>query len=159
LSALTHSRRRRIVGALIVLLLLWPLVQQQLVRVYRVDPWKLAGWAMYSVPSAWVRIQLIGLDANERTLRIDPKSSAALKMAVLEFGTKRRRIGLFVEPMSIATTLLKAFPDHREWTVVVDQVGLTSRNFFGVIHRSEYRYVNVAGEVKAVASIAPEISL
>lgn len=129
-----------LVGVLIGLYFLWPLVHQQLVRHYRTDPWKLAGWAMYSAPSARVRITVLGVDADEQRVRIDPRKPADLAAALEEFVSRRRTLGLFVEPEAIALRLLEIFPDHREWTLVVDQVGLNSENWLGVLHRSVYRY-------------------
>ena len=145
-------------GALLVFYLLWPLVQHQLVRVYRVDPWKLAGWAMYTAPSARVRIHLIGVDADGRNVRIDPKTSIEVRRSVSEFAAARRRLGLFVEPRLVATSLLESLPDYHEWTVVVEQVGLTPENYFGVIHRRDYRYLNAEGEVES-ADVASTGSL
>jgi hypothetical protein len=41
--------------------------------------------------------------------------------------------------------------------VVVDQVGLTSENWFGVIHRSTYRYPNRDGMLGPVAISHPAV--
>jgi len=125
---------------LLVVYFLWPLVHQQLVARYRTDPWKFAGWAMYSVPSARVRVKLIGLAADGRRVRIDPRKSTALASALDDFVARRRTLGLFVEPEAVVRKLIEVDPGTREWTVVVDQVGLNRENRFGVIHRSVYRY-------------------
>ena len=142
--------RRRIVAGLIVLYLVWPLIQQQLVRVYRVDPWKFAGWAMYTAPNARVRIHLFGVDTTEQVVHLSWRMSSGLRSAVSEYAHSRRTLGLFVQPEPIANQLLIDRPDFREWTIVVEQVGLTPRNHFGVIHRSRYRYANVAGKLGPV---------
>lgn len=144
-------RTRRIgVGALLVLYLLWPLVHQQLVFRYRIDPWKLAGWAMYSAPSPRVRVTLVGLDAAEQRARIDPRTPAGLARTVEDFAARRRTLGLFIEPEGIARKLVEIYPDHRQWTVVVDQVGLNADNSFAVIHRSVYGYPIEEGEFGSV---------
>lgn len=42
--------RRRLVVALVVAVGMWPLVTFVLQRAFRVDPWKLMSFGMYSVP-------------------------------------------------------------------------------------------------------------
>jgi hypothetical protein len=116
------------------------LVHQQLVIRYRIDPWKLAGWAMYSAPSARLRVSLIGLEPDGQRVRIDPRRSIGLASAFDEFVARRRTLGLFVLPEAVVAKLIEAHPGTREWTVVVDQVGLNASNRFGVIHRSVYHY-------------------
>lgn len=147
MSALT---RRRVVAVLIALYFLWPPIHNQLVRVYRVNPWKLAGWAMYTTPNARLRIHLYGIDASEQVVRIERRMTPRLRVSVSEYARRRSTLGLFVQPESIASDLLVALPGYREWTIVVEQIGLTSQNYFGVIHRSQYRYLNVAGELGPV---------
>jgi len=105
---------------------------------------------MYSAPSARVRVTVLGVDAAERRVQINPRQPVGLEESLEDFVTRRRTLGLFVEPESVARKLVEVFPDHREWTVVVDQVGLTSENRFGVIHRSVYRYPIDAGELGPV---------
>ena len=149
--------RRSLVGGLIILYFIWPLVQHQLVLRYRIDPWKLAGWAMYSAPSARVRISLVGVDDAGARARISPASPAALAETLEDFVLRRRTLGLFVEPEEVAQKLLALYPNYLEWTVVVDQVGLTRENWFGVIHRSTYRYANLVGTLGPVDINHPAI--
>ncbi len=137
---MSSRARRTSVGVLLALYFLWPLVHQQLVLRYRIDPWKLAGWAMYTAPSARVRINLVGLGADGRRVRIDPRSPAELAVVLEDFDARRQTLGLFVEPDGVVRKLVEIYPDYREWSVVVDQVGLNSENRFGVVHRSIYHY-------------------
>jgi hypothetical protein len=42
--------KRRLVIALLVAFAIWPAVHRALVAAFDVNPWKLAGWAMYARP-------------------------------------------------------------------------------------------------------------
>lgn len=42
--------RRRLVRALVIAVAVWPLVTLALQTAFRVDPWKLMSFGMYSVP-------------------------------------------------------------------------------------------------------------
>jgi hypothetical protein len=154
---LSSRTLRKCVGVLLILYFLWPLVHQQLVFRYRVDPWKLAGWAMYSAPSARVRVTLVGQDGSDRRARIDPRKPAGLERAVEDFVARRHTLGLFIEPEGIARKLVEIHPDHRQWTVVVDQIGLNSENLLAVIHRSVYRYPINAGELGPASVEQPAV--
>jgi len=154
---LSPRARRVCVGLLLVGYFLWPLVHQQLVSRYRTDPWKLAGWAMYSAPSARVRVHLVALGPDGQRVRIDPKESKGLVTELDDFVRRRRTLGLFVEPESVVRKLIEVHPEAREWTVVVDQVGLNGENRFGVIHRSVYHYPIDGGRPGAVSIEYPAI--
>ena len=42
--------KQYVLAGLLLLLALWPLAHRALVVRYRVDPWRLFGWAMYCTP-------------------------------------------------------------------------------------------------------------
>ena len=63
---MTPRIRHKVVGLLLAVLIIWPLVQQQLVLRYRVSPWKLAGWAMYTTVMPRGNMALTGIDASGR---------------------------------------------------------------------------------------------
>jgi hypothetical protein len=68
-SAHTAAKRRLLQG-LVVVLALWPAVQFTLTRTHDVNPWKLFGWAMYSVPGPRLELRVIGLLADGRATLI-----------------------------------------------------------------------------------------
>jgi hypothetical protein len=113
---------------------------------------------MYSAPSARVRVNLVGLDAAEQRARIDPRKPVGLARTVEDFVSRRRTLGLFIEPEGVARILVEIYPDHRQWTIVVDQVGLNSDNSFAVVHRSVYDYPIEAGELGSVSIDHPTVS-
>ena len=59
-------RKRRLATALLIVFRTWPLVHYQLVRVYRLDPWKFGGWAMYTVVNFLPRVEVFAMRGGER---------------------------------------------------------------------------------------------
>ncbi|MEE2662871.1 MAG: hypothetical protein VX466_09230 [Myxococcota bacterium] len=59
-------RKRRLAAALLIVFTTWPLVHYQLVRVYRLDPWKFGGWAMYTVVNFLPRVEVFAMRGGER---------------------------------------------------------------------------------------------
>lgn len=51
-------QRRRFVGCILALLAVWPIGQRYLVERYLVNPWELAGFAMYVQPNLPVDIRI-----------------------------------------------------------------------------------------------------
>ena len=51
-------QRRRVVGCILALLAIWPLGQRYLVEQYLVNPWELAGFAMYVQPNSPVDVRI-----------------------------------------------------------------------------------------------------
>ena len=49
--------KRRFAGIALFVFAVWPLVQYSMTQRYQVDPWKFAGWAMYTVPKFQPRIE------------------------------------------------------------------------------------------------------
>jgi hypothetical protein len=58
-------RRRRLVKALVVAVAVWPVVTLVLEAAFRVDPWKLMSFGMYSVPPRREPASMLG-DLAER---------------------------------------------------------------------------------------------
>ena len=96
--------KRRLVVAFVVAFAIWPALQRVLVQVYDVNPWKMAGWAMYAWPHLPPRIELrlveggrevpvAELDAWEQTL-------------AAEFIERRDSVGRLASPDSLAAELL-----------------------------------------------------
>lgn len=137
--------RKILVGVLLAAYFVWPLVHHQLVLRYRIDPWKLAGWAMYTTSAARIRISLSGVDESGRPVRVRPRSTARLQTILSDYVYRRRTLGLFAPPDSVVREVADMHPDYAEWTVTVDEIGLNAENYFAVIHRSTYRYPNIDG--------------
>lgn len=67
----TRAWRRRFTIALLVALLAWPGVHYVLWRAWSIDPWHLAGWAMYGVPRIYDDIHVAQRDGSALPMRLD----------------------------------------------------------------------------------------
>ena len=127
-------------SVLVGLHLLWPLVHRQLVQRYRIDPWRLGGWAMYSTVQPRVGLRLAGLDADGTRVELRHDATPALAAAADGYSTRRLSLGLFVSPDALATTLASHYPEYGRFLILVEEYGLTDENRIGAIHRAKYRY-------------------
>jgi len=69
--------RRRLVKALVIAVAVWPLVTLGLQAAFRVDPWKLMSFGMYSVPPRRAPDSMLGdLSAHcVEWTELDPKTA------------------------------------------------------------------------------------
>jgi hypothetical protein len=83
-----------------------------------VDPWKLFGWGMYSVPGAMKTVR-IAVESEHGTLRvIDPGSySTREQRAVTRFVERTRALGQLARPDSLIRIFLEERPEAK--TVVL----------------------------------------
>jgi len=115
------ATKRRAVGIALLLLATWPLVHYQLVQRYDLDPWKFAGWAMYTRPSFLPAVDVFELRDGERVkvpligsrLEAAGREQERLREAALYWGqwvdpdelARRARHGLATsEPIEIVIT-------------------------------------------------------
>jgi hypothetical protein len=112
--------KRRLVGAFLIAFGAWPLVHYGLVRGYGIDPWKLAGWAMYSVPGPMktLRVTRIGDAGGFETLDSGLYAPEEQR-AVDRFRERRRTLGRLESSDELAAALLELHPD---WEGVVISV-------------------------------------
>jgi hypothetical protein len=110
--------KRRIVEVALVIFALWPLVQNGLCARYGVDPWKLFGWAMYSVPGRMSRLDLYratpaGDGDAAADLRPLPASAIAppLRESLEAFRQRRGALGALVSPDPLAREILRLHPE------------------------------------------------
>jgi len=147
---LTGQSRRTIVAVLLMLFACWPFVQQQLVIHYRINPWKLAGWAMYTTTTPRGNMNLIGIDtAGERT-PLNVRESQELFTARNQYMSSRLTMGLFVDPAPVASALATAHPKFSEWELVVNEIGLARDGWVDVVHRTTYRFARTETGVEQV---------
>jgi hypothetical protein len=140
LSALTTNWRKRTVACLILLYFVWPFVHQQLVLHYRINPWKLAGWAMYTTMKPGVRLRLAGAHEGNERATLDAHATPELAAAVARYRMRRRALGLFADPAPVARSVARAHPEQQGWVLIVDEFGLAADGWIRSVHRSEYRY-------------------
>jgi hypothetical protein len=137
---LTPRIRHNVVGLLLAVFMIWPLVQQQLVLRYRVSPWKLAGWAMYTTVMPRGNMALTGIDASGRRVPLDPRSSADLLTTRSDFMSVRLMLGLFADPLPVARAMAGAHPAYQKWEITVNEVGLSRRGWLETIHQTVYSF-------------------
>lgn len=112
--------KRRIVAVGLVVLGLWPLVQYGLTQRYGVDPWKLFGFAMYSVPGPMKTVRLVQIDSDGSYRMLDYRRyPAGLGPAVDAFRERRRALGALAGSEALAESVLEAFPKWEGAVVVV----------------------------------------
>ena len=104
--------KRRSVGILLVLLAVWPLVQHVLVRTLGVDPWRLFGFAMYSVPGSMKTVRVVEVSrAGRHTALKTSQYSPEEQHAVDVFRIRRQGLGRLASGDDLAVTMLARHPD------------------------------------------------
>ena len=101
--------KRRLTAFFILAFALWPAVHYGLVLRFDVDPWKLFGWAMYSVPGSMKTVRLAAL-TDKSMVVIEPGSySERERRAVTRYTEWQRGVGRLAGP----EPLLEAFFEER----------------------------------------------
>ena len=104
--------KRRIISIVLVALALWPLAHFALVLRFGVDPWKLFGWAMYSVPGAMKTVRVIELsrDGGAREVTRAVQGEAVWR-TVSRYRVLRQSLGSLVGAEATARRILELRPD------------------------------------------------
>jgi hypothetical protein len=100
--------KQRFVYASLIVLAVWPAGHIALVTRYGVNPWKLAGWGMYSAPQIVPEVRLFGLTSDAVRRYELGTVPTPLAPAVLDFRRARLGLGELARPDSLA----KAMLDH-----------------------------------------------
>jgi hypothetical protein len=103
--------KRRAVGIFLIVFALWPLVQFGLTQRYDVSPWKLFGWAMYSVPGAMKTVRIVAL-SDDSMRRLDLQGYGPEEQVLVDrFRQRRQALGLLASPEPLAEGMLELHPD------------------------------------------------
>lgn len=112
--------KRGVVVAVLLFVAFWPLVHRGLVARYDVNPWKLAGFAMYTTPTPPVQVVLFRRGAGG-LVPIDERSlSPELQRRLARFRVERHALGALRRPDALGAALLEARPELA-WVVVAVQ--------------------------------------
>ena len=132
--------KRNAVIVLLAACTLWPAVHIGLVVGYDVNPWKLAGWGMYSAPQLPSYMRIVCLTPDEVGRYELNSVRPRLEPAFERFLLMRRHLGRLVEPDAFARTLLDHYSAIDGVEIVVVEPFLDRRT--GMIEeRSEtYEY-------------------
>jgi len=134
----------------LIALILWPFVHQQLTQAYLVSPWKLCGWAMYCVPSAQ-GFDVLDHEGHAVDLaKVDKNTHILLD----RFARYHHALGLLVSPRKIAHAIVKVRPDYNAFIIRVDKYGFDDKSFLNVVHRVNYHcHVERNGEITMKSEI------
>jgi len=122
----------------LVALTVWPAVHIALVKRYDVNPWKLAGWGMYSAPQLPSYVQLTCLTPDSVGRYELGSLQPELEPKLQEFLLLRRHLGRLVEPDELARALLDYYPAIDGVDVTVVEPVLNPRS--GMIEERSERY-------------------
>lgn len=127
-------------ATLLIAYALWPMAHRQLVERMRTNPWKLAGWAMYTTAAPRGRISAVGIDRKGTHHPLALAEPAALSLARSDYLGRRISLGLFADPQPLAEALAQAAPRFVAWHLIVEEVGLSGRAYLEPVYRSTYSY-------------------
>jgi len=123
----------------------WPLVHIGLVKRYNVNPWKLAGWGMYSAPQLPAWLQLFALTSDSVGVYELQTIQPALQPAVDDFLRRRRGLRQLVVPDDLARKTLDFYPAIDGVRIVVVQPFLNRHNGMIEERTTTYEYRRPAG--------------
>ena len=130
----------QIVAAVLLWIALWPLAHRALVARFDANPWKFAGWAMYTVPTLPVPLALFaggdagGVYLDER--KLPPK----LQETMERFRHERSALGTLRRPDDLARVAFEARSDLDELFVVVQKLSVDRQTARITASRQTYSY-------------------
>jgi hypothetical protein len=107
---------------------LWPLAHRALVARAGVDPWKLAGFAMYARPSLPLLVAVFVPQDGRLVLVDEAALPAATRDRLDRFRVERLALGRLREPEDVARAVLDARADARGVMIVVQRTDLDPRS-------------------------------
>lgn len=140
MSATVPSRKPAVATAIVLLVALWPLGHRGLVAFAGINPWKLAGFAMYAAPAPPLGIALYGL-RDGRLARVDPTGLPAhVRAALRRFEIERHALGELLRPDAVARDVLASLPQVSQLSIVVQKTTLDPRDARLAVERMQYSY-------------------
>ncbi|MCC6766888.1 MAG: hypothetical protein IT293_19705 [Deltaproteobacteria bacterium] len=143
-----------ILGAALVALTLWPLAHIGLVRRYDVNPWKLAGWGMYSAPrSRSLGMEVFGRPRGGGPLAHMAEPPPTVRDEASRYLERHRWLRRLARPAALAAAVAAAEPGWDEITIAVFEPELDRTSGMIVLRALVHRYtrdvrgVAYAGEV------------
>ena len=142
---LSFSAKQRLVVALLLAMVLWLPVHRWLVVRWEVNPWKLAGWAMYVRPQPRVQVELFDAAGDRLAPLALDQSAEPYRSAVGEFLLDRKHAGNLVRPDALAEVVFAFEPWVERLAIVVTHTVLDPETATLVPKRFGYRYVRPGG--------------
>jgi hypothetical protein len=135
---LKKMRARLAVNVALALLAAWPLAHMALVRVYDVNPWKLAGWGMYAAPQLAPIVYVECLTPDEVGRYELGTVLPDWEREFNDFVWRRRGLGGLARPDALGRKLLDLYPAILGVEITVEQPSLNPRT--GIIESNSTTY-------------------
>ena len=132
--------KRSAVHAGLIAFALWPAAHIGLVKVWDVNPWKLAGWGMYSAPQIPAELRISCFTPDEVGIYPLRTLPPELEAARHQFLRTRLGIGRLAKPTALARALLDHYPAIDGVSIEVVQPVLNHRTGFVEEHTATYEY-------------------
>ena len=134
---MSSSIRRRVMLAIVVFVLVWPIAHAGLVARYQLDPWEFFGWSMYALPGARVQV----LVEVERDGEIHPlRAMGEMRQRVQRFARRRNALGLLVSTEPLATEIFAADSTIDAVIIVTREITLDRETTRLVGHDAQHRH-------------------
>ena len=117
---MTLALKKKLLAVLLALVAAWPPAQIALVMLYGVNPWKLAGWGMYSAPDLphpGVRIMHTACNTSETVAT--RRLSRPARRSIERFRRWRWTFGRLHEPDAVAREIGRASAPYEELKIIV----------------------------------------
>lgn len=136
---MSPGQRKQVLAAVLIVFTLWPLVQLALVQRFKISPWKLAGWGMYSTPRISPGIGILVQRGDEK-----PAPMAAVphhvRAACEHFSSRRLWLRHLAPPDAIGKMVLASDPGYRRATIFLFEPVLDTRTGMVRSEESQYHY-------------------
>ena len=117
---------------------IWPLFHIYLVRRFDMNPWKFAGWGMYSAPQLASQVRVfVWIGGTRRELK---PASLELNRAIQDFRRLRRGLRKLIRPGALARSIREFHPEVERLQIVVFQRVLNRKTGMIEEERDEYHY-------------------
>jgi hypothetical protein len=133
--------KRRTVAALLVVFAVWPLAHYFVVAHYGLDPWKFAGWAMYTQPSFLPTVEVFELREGARVKT--PLIGSRLEPAAAEQRRLREaalRWGRLVDTDELAALARAGLGTNEPLEIVITRFRIDRRSARLTATRTSYLY-------------------
>jgi len=141
---LSTQFKKRIVLAILIVLLLWAPVHRWLVHTYDIDPWHLFGWAMYCRPDLGLEIRMVPLRGEHP----EPQQfSTSIRRKQLDYGLRRMAYGSLVSPEDLARFVLSELDGYDGIAIRIEKRFLDPASARIHAHHDIFRYRQSGGEL------------
>jgi hypothetical protein len=134
------ASKQSVLRVFFIVVALWPLIHFGATKAFDINPWKLCGFAMYTVPHPEPRVVLLAL-AGEATIPFGPDHVSDEAMERLKrFGFLRQGLGRLVTPERLGQRLLDEQPDIDGVRIEVHQKYIDLADGMLKLRRTAYEY-------------------